>query len=114
MMNWTSNQAGFGERESVQSARALAGQALSRAAGAPLIEGNKVRLLKDARENYPAWLGAIAAARQWIHFENYIFREDKTGEMFAQALMGRARAGVQVRVLYDWLGGFGKTSKSFA
>jgi cardiolipin synthase len=32
----------------------------SRASGAPLREGNRVRLLKDAAENYPAWLDAIA------------------------------------------------------
>ncbi|PWU11787.1 MAG: cardiolipin synthase B [Verrucomicrobia bacterium] len=106
-------QPGFGGAESLLSARALAAQALSRTAGAPLIEGNGVRLLRDARENYPAWLEAIAAARQWIHFENYIFREDKTGAMFAQALIARARAGVKVRVIYDWMGGFGRTSRKF-
>src|SRR5512146_2760775 len=99
--------------EVVRSIRALADRGLSRAAGAPLVEGNAVRLLQDARENYPAWLDAIAAARRWVHFENYIFREDKTGEMFAQALIARAQAGVCVRVIYDWLGGFGKTSGKF-
>ena len=43
--------------------RSIADRAFSRAAGAPLIEGNYVRLLKDARENYPAWLEAIGAAK---------------------------------------------------
>lgn len=93
--------------------RALADQAFSRAAGAPLIGGNSVRLLRDAAENYPAWLEAIASARRHVHFENYIFREDAAGEMFAEALMERARAGVRVRVIYDWLGGFRKTSNAF-
>src|SRR4029450_12149683 len=50
------------ERNTMTDMRALADQAFSRAAGAPLIEGNSVRLLKDARENYPAWLEAIGAA----------------------------------------------------
>ena len=95
------------------SARALADQAFSRAAGAPLIDGNSVRLLRDARENYPAWLGAIAAARFHVHFENYIFYDDATGAMFADALIGAAQRGVRVRLIYDWLGGFGKTSRGF-
>jgi cardiolipin synthase len=93
--------------------RALANQAFSRAAGAPLIEGNSVRLLKDARENYPAWLEAIGTARRHIHFESYIIHEDDTGWMFADALIARAREGVRVRLIYDWMGGFGKTSRSF-
>ena len=49
-------------------ARALAEQALSRAAGAPLVPGNAVRLIRDAAENYPAWLDAIEAAGKRIHF----------------------------------------------
>jgi len=58
------------EHESVTEVRALADQAFSRVAGAPLVEGNHVRLLKDARENYPAWLDAIGAAKRHIHFES--------------------------------------------
>src|SRR5919109_1229232 len=101
------------ERHTMPSVRALADQAFSRAAGAPLIEGNRVRVLKDARENYPAWLDAIGAARSHVHFESYIIREDQTGEMFAGALVAKAREGVRVRLIYDWMGGFGKTSRSF-
>jgi len=51
--------------------RLLAEQAFSRAAGAPHAEGNSVRILKDAHENYPAWIEAMQSARQSIHFENY-------------------------------------------
>ncbi|MDP1569834.1 MAG: phospholipase D-like domain-containing protein [Vicinamibacterales bacterium] len=85
--------------------RLLADQAFSRAAGAPLVQGNAVRILKDARENYPAWLDAIAGAERWIHFESYIIHGDAVGRRFAEALAERARAGVRVRVLYDWAGG---------
>ena len=46
-------------RVRTQATRTLAAQAFSRAAGAPLVHGNSIRLLKDARENYPAWLEAI-------------------------------------------------------
>ena len=93
--------------------RALAGQAFSRAAGAPLVEGNHVRLLKDARENYPAWLDAIGAAKRHIHFESYTIHEDNKGREFADALIAKAREGVRVRLIYDWMGGFGKTSRRF-
>ena len=93
--------------------RQLANQAFSRASGAPLREHNHVRLLQDAAENYPAWLDAIHAARRTIHFEMYIIHEDDQGRLFADALMAKAREGVRVRLLYDWMGGFGKTSRRF-
>jgi cardiolipin synthase len=93
--------------------RLLADQAFSRAAGAPLVPGNAVRLLCDAAENYPAWLEAIEAARHQVHFETYILREDAVGERFARAFASRARSGVAVRLVYDWMGGLGHTSRRF-
>ena len=92
---------------------ALAHQAFSRAAGAPLVEGNSIRLLGDGRENYPAWLEAIAAARRRAHFENYIVHEDEVGARFADALLAKAREGVRVRVVYDWLGCFTRASVGY-
>ena len=92
---------------------ALAHQAFSRAAGAPLVAGNSIRLLRDARENYPAWLDAIRAARRHVHFENYIIHDDSAGRTFADALLDKAREGVRVRLLYDWLGCFGKAPRAF-
>src|SRR2546426_12768499 len=56
-------------------------------------------------------LAAIAAARRWVHFENYIIRHDATGRRFADALVERARSGVRVRVLYDALGSFGTSRR---
>jgi cardiolipin synthase len=87
--------------------------ALARVAGAPLVGGNRVRLLKDATENYPAWLDALAAARRTIHFESYIIHEDEAGRRFAEVLAAKARAGVRVRLLYDWLGGLNHASRRF-
>jgi cardiolipin synthase len=101
------------DRVAVSPVRALANQAFSRAAGAPLIDGNDVLLLRDARENYPAWLAAIHAARSYIHFECYIIHEDSAGEMFSEALLAKAREGVRVRLIYDWMGGLGKASRRF-
>lgn len=90
----------------LRPARLLAEQAFSRAAGAPLVSGNALRLLRDAAENYPAWLTAIRHARHTIHFENYIVEDDVIGREFISALTERARAGVKVRLLYDWMGSF--------
>ena len=87
----------------------LLDQAFSRAAGAARIDGNRVTLLRDAAENYPAWLDAIAAARHYVHFESYIIRDDTSGRRFADALMAKAKEGVAVRLLYDWMGALGKT-----
>src|SRR5689334_7942964 len=95
------------------SVREWANQVFSRASGAPLREGNQITLLKDASENYPAWLNAIRGARQTIDFEMYIIHEDDQGQLFADALLRKAAEGVQVRLLYDWMGGFGKTSARF-
>jgi cardiolipin synthase len=97
----------------VEAGWSLADQAFSRASGARLIRGNRVRLLRDAAENYPAWLEAIEAAERYVYFESYIIRDDASGRQFAGALSAKARAGVRVRLLYDWLGAVGKTSARF-
>src|SRR5215212_7600914 len=93
--------------------RRVVDKAYARATGSPLITGNDVRLLIDAGQNYPAWLEAISGARRTIHFESFIIHEDDVGREFAEALCARAREGVKVRVVYDWLGAIGKTSRGF-
>jgi len=90
----------------------LASQALSRVTGASAVPGNSLRLLKNGKENYPAWLEAIQSAESSIHFENYIIYDDATGQSFVDLLAERARAGVHIHFLYDWLGCFRKTSRA--
>ena len=99
----------LGERR--QMSRIIVEQLFSRVAGAFPIEGNSLRLLCDGEENYGAWLAAIAAARHCVHFENYIFRNDPIGRRFAEALAAKAKEGVAVRVLYDWMGCFGQVPR---
>lgn len=103
----------YDDRQARQSLREVADRALARAAAAPLVAGNHVYLLKDAAQNYPAWLAAIKSAQHYVHFESYFIREDETGWEFANALIAKAREGVRVRVAYDWLGGFAKASRQF-
>lgn len=69
--------------------------------------GNSVRLLRDAAENYPAWMEAIRSARQCIHFETYVVHADSIGRQFADLLAAKAREGITVRVIYDWFGALG-------
>jgi cardiolipin synthase len=79
-------------------------RALDRATGGRPIPGNRVTLLFDGPEIFPAMLDRIATARRWIHLDSYIFRGDETGRRFADALIERANAGVAVRIVTDWLG----------
>ena len=85
--------------------------AIDRAAGARPIDGNRLEHHPDSPRALDAMLAAIAAARRWVHFENYIIRDDATGWRFADALSERARSGVGVRVLYDALGSFGTSRR---
>ncbi len=88
-------------------------ESFDRVTGSELITGNNVRLLRDAAENYPAWLAAIEAAETRIFFESYIIHEDAQGKLFAEALIEKAKQGVDVKLIYDWMGGFGKTSRRY-
>jgi len=87
--------------------------AFSRVAEAQQSDGNALRLLRDAVENYPAWLAAIDGAKATIHLENYIFADDTTGSRFAEALVQAARRGISCRILYDWLGCRTRARKDF-
>jgi cardiolipin synthase len=65
---------------------------------------NRVALLRDGYQAYPAMLAAIAQAKSTICFETYILRDDSTGMLFIEALIERARAGIEVLVMYDFWG----------
>ncbi|MBC7174031.1 MAG: cardiolipin synthase B, partial [Polyangiaceae bacterium] len=66
--------------------------------------GNRVTLLRDAEEGFPAMLAAIAGAKSEILLEMYWFGSDRTGRRFAEALALRAQQGVKVSVIYDAVG----------
>ncbi len=65
---------------------------------------NRVALLKDGAQAFPAMLSAIAAAKNTICFETYILKDDELGMRFLTALIERARAGVEVLLMYDFWG----------
>jgi cardiolipin synthase A/B len=93
--------------------RLLAEQALSRAAGAPLLGGNSLELLIDGPAHFDAWLKEIRGAERRVLLENYIIRDDEVGRAFRDALVDRAQAGVMVAVVVDWLGCLGQSRGAF-
>ena len=72
--------------------------------GPPFVAGNRLRVLRNGDEIFPAMLAAIRAAKTTITFESYIYWAGDIGREFAQALAERARSGVKVHVLLDWVG----------
>ncbi len=72
--------------------------------GAPIVEGNRLADFQNGDEIFPPMLEAIRGARHTVTFETYIYWSGEIGAAFASALAERARAGVKVHVLLDWLG----------
>lgn len=72
--------------------------------GPALVEGNKVEVLLNGDQIFPAMLKAIREAQRTITFETYIYWSGSIGREFTDALSERARAGVKVHVLLDWIG----------
>jgi cardiolipin synthase len=83
--------------------RALALVAMRLRARPPSV-GNRVELLEDGAQKFPRLLEEIARAQDHVHLVYYIFEADGTGAMVRDALIERARAGVEVRVLWDAIG----------
>lgn len=72
--------------------------------GPPILEGNKVEALLNGDQIFPSMLEAIRSAKKTITFETYIYWSESIGREFADALMERARAGVKVHVMLDFMG----------
>jgi cardiolipin synthase len=72
--------------------------------GPPLVEGNKVEVLLNGDQIFPAMLKAIREAKKTITFETYIYWSESIGREFAEALTERARAGVKVHLMLDYIG----------
>ncbi|MDO3378441.1 cardiolipin synthase [Geoalkalibacter halelectricus] len=72
----------------------------------PLIPGNRLDVLHNGEQAYPAMLEAIRGARESIHLATYIFESNQTGRDFIDSLCQAAERGVEVRVLIDALGEF--------
>lgn len=85
----------------------LAGWSRARAAGAYCdlpVGFHRLRLLKDGGQAFPAMLEAIKHAQSTICLETYILEDDRIGNLFSDALIERARAGIEVNLLFDTWG----------
>ncbi|EIL91285.1 phospholipase D-like domain-containing protein [Rhodanobacter spathiphylli] len=72
--------------------------------GTGVSTGNAVQDFQNGAEIFPAMLASIHAARHSINLETYIYWSGNVSKEFVAALTERARAGVKVRVLADWVG----------
>ena len=73
--------------------------------GPPIVEGNKVEVLLNGDQIFPAMLKAIRGAKTDHHLRNlYLLVGRRSASEFTDALAERARAGVKVHVLLDWIG----------
>jgi cardiolipin synthase len=82
--------------------------------GPPLVEGNKVDVLLNGDQIFPAMLKAIREAKKTITFETYIYWSESIGREFAEALAERARAGVKVHLMLDYIGSLKMDDASIA
>lgn len=83
------------------------------ATGSPLVAGNRVTLLFDGPKTLAAMMNAIRQARDHINLETYIFDQDELGLKFANLLIEKQRAGVQVNIIYDSVGTIGTPAEFF-
>jgi cardiolipin synthase len=72
--------------------------------GNKMVGGNRVEILNNGDAIVGGMTGAIREAKRTVNLESYIFKNDKAGGIFADALIEAARRGVQVRVLVDGTG----------
>jgi cardiolipin synthase len=67
-------------------------------------DGNSIMVYQDGQALLQALLASIASAKHHIHLQFYIFENDAVGRQVREALINKAREGVEVRVLYDDVG----------
>ena len=75
--------------------------------------GNRVELFAQGGSFFPALLKACRDAREHIYLEFYIIRDDSIGHSFAEELMNAAARGVEVFLIYDYIGCFDTSGSYF-
>ncbi|WP_244487015.1 cardiolipin synthase [Devosia sp. Leaf420] len=73
----------------------------------PFLRGNDVELLIDGKATFDSIFAGIDAAEHYLLVQFYIIRDDKLGQQLAERLIAKAKAGVEVRLLYDDIGSTG-------
>jgi cardiolipin synthase len=86
-------------------------RALWRIAAADVSPGNQVTLFSDGDSTFDAMIALIEGAKKSVELESYIFKDDRVGQRFAAALTAAAKSGAHVRVIADWVGMRGISSR---
>ena len=86
---------------------------LSRLNEFAISSAESTRLLVDGAEFFPALCERIAAAREHVHIQFFIWRNDARGRELLAALVAAAQRGVEVRVLVDQIGSLGMRRSFF-
>ncbi|MDQ3030829.1 MAG: cardiolipin synthase [Myxococcota bacterium] len=100
------------EDETGDPTRAEIARLVVRAGEAAPLHAERVDLYTEGKECFDAQLAAIAAAKHHVHLTYYIWYPDAVGTRFRDALIAKAKEGVEVRLLLDWIGAY-PTSKRF-
>jgi cardiolipin synthase A/B len=72
---------------------------------APILAGNRVEILLNGEQTFPAMLEAIRSARKTINYAQYLYQDGAIAYEFAEAFAERCRAGIEVNLLIDSHGG---------
>lgn len=93
--------------------RTILAQLRLRSSSTEIRYNHAIQILNDSRENFPEWLSAIEAAQKYILIEMYIFADDDFGRKMRDLLIQKQKSGVQVVLVYDWLGSLVPVFKRF-
>lgn len=78
---------------------------------APITTGNRTEIFTNAKQLYTSVLHSMKTARNHIHMEMYILRDDEIGREFQQLLIDKARQGLKIRLIYDGVGSYQLSKK---
>ncbi len=91
-------------REPLAAIETFANHIFERSSSAKRTQDNSITCLLNSEENFPAWLEAMQQAQHSIAIEMYIFSADLFGQQVRSVLLEKLQQGVQVFLIYDWLG----------
>ncbi len=103
-------KAEFIQKEDMEEVRKLMTLLLNNSK-ALLTRYNKVEILNNGNETFPAIFTALCKARKYIHLEYYILEPGELLDRLIEILMAKAKAGVEVRIIYDDVGSWGLPKK---
>ena len=102
------------EDETDDPARTELARLIVGAGEAAPLRAERVELLGEGKDCFEAMLRAIADAKHHVHLTYYIWYPDRIGARFRDALIAKAKEGVEVRLLLDWIGAYPTTQKFLA